>query len=231
VKNGATARAGTEPCRVVVVGDTCVSEQGLAAIIGCDKRYQVCGSAHGFYDAAELIRKHHPDVLLIEPFLEDRDGIRWIKDLATEYPRTRILIVSRQSERTYAERALHSGAAGYWMKNGSTDELLRAVETVVAGEIYVSPAITALAVEKFAHRCNLPQGVGVLSDRELTVFSLIAAGRRPGEIAHELGISRKTVESHTEHIKLKLGYANAEELKRGARELLGTGSPPSQNSH
>ncbi|PYI84591.1 MAG: DNA-binding response regulator, partial [Verrucomicrobia bacterium] len=90
----------------------------MATIIGRDKRYRVCGGAHGFYDAGELIRKHHPDVLLIEPFLEDRDGIRWIEDLATEFPRTRILIVSRQAERIYAERALRAGAAGYWMKNG-----------------------------------------------------------------------------------------------------------------
>ena len=85
---------GTNPVRVVVAGDTCVSTQGLAAIVGRDKRYEVCGSAHGFYDTGELIRKHQPDVLLIEPFLEDRDGIEWIKDLATEFQSTRILIVS-----------------------------------------------------------------------------------------------------------------------------------------
>ena len=108
--------AGAKPRRVVVVGDTCVSEQGLAAIVGRDKRYRLCGSAHGFYDARELIRQHRPDILLIEPFLEDRDGILWIKELAKEHPQTRILIVSRQSERVYAERALHAGAAGYWMK-------------------------------------------------------------------------------------------------------------------
>src|SRR5438067_12192085 len=127
----------------------------MATIVGRDKRYHVCGGAHGFFDAGELIRKHQPNVLLIEPFLEDRDGILWIKELTKEYPRTRILIVSRQSERTYAERALQAGAAGYWMKNGSAAELLRAVETVAKGEIYVSPRMTALALKKFAHRENL----------------------------------------------------------------------------
>ena len=205
------------------MGDTCVSEEGMAAIVGRDKRYHVCGGAHGFYDAGELIRKHHPDVLLIEPFLEDRDGVLWIKELAKEFPKTRILIVSRQSERVYAERALHAGAAGYWMKNGTPEELMRAVETVAAGEIYASPALTALALQRFAHRENLPQGVDALSDRELAVFSLIAAAHRPGEIAKELGISRKTIQTHCEHIKQKLGYANAEELKRGAHDLLGAG--------
>lgn len=229
VKKSATARAIFALCRVIIVGDTCVSEEGMAAILGRDKRYRVCGSAHGFFDAGELIRQHKPDILLIEPFLEDQDGIRWIKDLATEYPRTRILIVSRQSERIYAERALHAGAAGYWMKNGSAEELLHAVETVAAGKIYISPLITSLAVQKFAHRGDLPHDVDALSDRELAVFALIAAGHGSGEIAKELGISRKTVESHSEHIKQKLGYANAEELKRGARELLRTRTrPPAQ---
>jgi DNA-binding NarL/FixJ family response regulator len=194
----------------------------MAAILGRDKRYHVCGGAHGFYDAGELIRKHQPDILLIEPFLEDRDGIRWIEDLAREFPGLRILIVSRQSERVYAERALRAGAAGYWMKNGSAEGLLRAVETVAAGKIYVSTLITSLAVEKFARQRTKPrEGLDLLSDRELAVFSLIAANHGPGEIAKELGISRKTVESHVEHIKLKLGYEHAEDLKRGAIELMG----------
>ena len=82
----------------MVVGDTCVSERGMATIVGRDKRYCVCGSARGFYNAGELIRKHRPDILLIEPFLGDRDAICWIKELAVEFPRMRILIVSRQSE-------------------------------------------------------------------------------------------------------------------------------------
>ena len=218
---------GTEPYRVVVVGDTVISEEGMAAIVGRNKRYHVCGGAHGFFDAGELIRKHRPDVLLIEPFLEDRDAIRWIKDLASEFPRIRILIVSRQSELTYAKRALRAGASGYWMKNGSVQELMHAIETVLAGDIYASPAITALAMQRFVRRGDLSSGVDSLSDRELAVFSLIAAERSPGKIAKELGISRKTVETHFEHIKLKLGYADAEALKRGARKLLGAvaGSP------
>src|SRR6266496_459342 len=222
VKKSAPLRAGKEPCQVMAVGDTIISEQGLVAIIGRDPRYHVCGAAHTFEEANRLVRQHRPDVLLIEPFLENRDAIRWIKDLATEFPRIRILVVSRQSERTYAERALCAGASGYWMKNSSVAELMHAIETVWAGEIYASRAITGLAMRKFAGGRNLPYGLDVLSDREMAVFTLIAAGHGTGQVAKELGISRKTVESHSEHIKSKLGYANAEELKRGARELIGT---------
>ncbi|HEY4271108.1 MAG TPA: response regulator transcription factor [Candidatus Udaeobacter sp.] len=220
MKKSATARALFALCRVVVLGDTCVSEEGMAAIVGRDKRYHICGSAHGFYEGCELIRKHQPDVLLMEPFMEDRDGIRWIKDLATEFPRTRILVATRQPEWIYAERALRAGAVGYWMKNGSTEEFMHALDAVAAGEVYVSPTIHSLAVQKFAHRETLPDGIGRLTDRELAVFALIAAEQGVGRIAKRLCISRTTVETHCEHIKLKLGYNNAEELKRGARKLL-----------
>ena len=221
-KSVSSSGAVSTAARVVVVGDTVVSEQGLSAIVGRDKRYVVCGAAHTFSHANEIIRGQQPDLLLIEPFMENRDGIRWIKDLATELPRTRILIVSRQSEQIYAERALRAGASGYWMKNSSAEELMRAVEVVLRNEIYVSPLIASSAIERFAGRGrDIPGDLGVLSDRELAVFWLIAAGKGCGQIAREIGISRKTVESHCENIKRKLSYADAHALKRGARELLG----------
>ena len=222
MKKGATVRALFALCRVVVVEDTCISEEGMAAIVGRDKRYHICGCAHGCYEGCELIRKHQPNVLLIEPFMENRDGIRWIKDLAMEFPRIRILIVTRQPEGIFAERALHAGAAGYWMKNGSAKELLHALDAVAAGEVYASPAINALAIRKFARRETLPDGIGRLTDRELAVFALIAAEQGVGRIAKRLCVSRTTVETHCEHIKVKLGYRDAQALKRGARKLLGT---------
>jgi DNA-binding NarL/FixJ family response regulator len=115
------------------------------------------------------------------------------------------------------------------MKNSSVEELMRAIETVLAGDIYASQAIASLALQKLARRADLPEGMGLLSDRELAVLSLIAAGHGPGQIARELGISRKTVECHCEHIKLKLGYPDAETLRGGARELLGTSERSARN--
>lgn len=226
MKSGAPARSGKKPCQVVVVGDTVVSEQGMATIVGRDTRYRVCGIAHSFREANEVIQRERPDLLLIDPFLENRDGIRWIKDLATEFPRARILIASRQSEQTFAERALRAGAWGYWMRNGSAEELLHVLETVLTGEVYVSPVIRSHAIHKFAGHRDVPHSLDVLSDREMAVFALIAAGHGTGQIAKELGICRKTVETHCEHIKLKLGYPDAEALHRGARELLGTAKHP-----
>ena len=213
----------------MAVSDTIISEQGLVAIIGRDPRYHVCGAAHTFEEANKLVRQHRPDVLLIEPFLENRDAIRWIKDLATEFPTHPntgcFASVGTNLRGTRAQR----GASGYWMKNSSAQELMRAIETVLAGEVYVSPVITSLAMHKFAGHRDVSSGFDVLSDREMAVFSLIAAEHGTGQIAKELGISRKTVETHCEHIKLKLRYPDAAALHRGARELLGTSEQPAQN--
>jgi DNA-binding NarL/FixJ family response regulator len=221
VKSQARTRAGKGQRHVVVVGDTVVSEEGMATLVGRNPRYRVCGTAHSFHQANEVVRQERPDLLLIDPFLENRDGIRWIKDLATEFPRTRILIATRESEQTYAERALRAGAWGYWMRNGPAEELFHAIETVLAGEVYVSPVVTSHAMHKFAGHRDVSHRFDVLSDREMAVFALIAAGHGTGQIAKELSISRKTVETHCEHIKLKLAYTDAEALHHGARESLG----------
>ena len=221
--------AGAKQRRVVAVGDTIISEQGLVTIIGRDPRYDVCGAAHTFEEANKLIRRHRPDLLLIEPFLANLDAIRWIKDIAAEFQHIRILVVSRQSEQVYAERALQAGASGYWMKNSSLQELMQAIETVLRGEVYASPLVTSLAMHKFAGHRNVPSGLDVLSDREMAVFKLIAAGHGTGRIAMELGVSRKTIETHCEHIKLKLGYPDAVALHRGARESFGTTDRLAQN--
>ena len=106
---------------------------------------------------SELLQQHQPDLLLIEPFLRES---RWnfsYKELAARFPRTRILAVSRQPEEIYAERALRAGASGYWMKSGTREELIRAIETVFADELYVSPGVALRAVHKVVeHRAAHP---------------------------------------------------------------------------
>jgi len=115
------------------------------------------------------------------------------------------------------------------MKNSSVQDLMHAIDSVLAGVVYVSPLITSLAMHKFAGHRGVSRGLDVLSNREMAVFGLIAVGHGTGQIAQELGISRKTVETHCEHIKLKLGYPDAKALHRGARELLGLSEQSSQN--
>jgi len=166
----------------------------------------------------ELTEKHHPDLLVVEPFLGRQDGIFLLKQLAARLHRGRILAVSRQPEEIYAQRALRAGASGYWMKTSTREELIRAIDTILRGELYVSPRIALRAVREVVDRPATHAKTPNLTDRELHVFALSGAGLGTSRIAQELGISPRTVETYHEHIKLKFGYPDADALHRGARE-------------
>jgi DNA-binding NarL/FixJ family response regulator len=215
-----TALPSQQPS-VVIADDSTVAREGLVAIIRRDLGYTVCGLATDERATRELTEKHRPDLLVIEPFLGHHDGIFLLKQLAARCPRARILAVSRQPEEIYAERALRAGASGYWMKTSTRKELIRAIGTVLAGELYVSPRIALRAVHEVVDRPPAHPKVPNLTDRELHVFALSGAGLGTSRIAQELGISPKTVETYHEHIKLKLGYRDAGALRRGAREWFG----------
>ena len=203
---------------VVIADDSTVAREGIAAIIHRDLGYTLCGLAIDERATRELMEKHQPNLLVIEPFLGHHDGIFFLKQLATRFPRTLILAMSRQPEEIYAERALRAGASGYWMKTATREELIRAIDTVLAGELYVSPRIALRAVHEIVDRPVTYPKVPNLTDRELHVFALSGAGLGTSRIAQELGISPKTVETYHEHIKFKLGYRDANALRRGARE-------------
>jgi DNA-binding NarL/FixJ family response regulator len=212
-----TALPSRQPS-VVIADDSTVAREGLVAIIRRDLGYTVCGLATDEKATRELTEKHQPDLLVIEPFLGHHDGIFLLKQIAARFPRARILAVSRRSEEIYAERALRAGASGYWMKTSTQKELIRAIDTVLAGELYVSPRIALRAVHEVVDRPTAHPKIPNLTDRELHVFALSGAGLGTSRIAQELGISPRTVETYHEHIKLKLGYGDANALRRGARE-------------
>lgn len=194
---------------------------GVARTIGSMCQMVVCASVGDVDDVPDLIERHRPHLLIAEPFRSGGDGFVWIKELHGRYPETKILVTSSHPEITYAERALRAGACGYWMKTGSVQSLCDAIQTVLAGEIWVSRRVATFAVQKLAHGLNGNRDrLSHLSDRELVIFASIAARHGIGEIARELGISRKTVEAHCAHIKLKLGYRDAADLKRGAIDSL-----------
>ena len=218
MKTVRTAAISSRKRRVLVADDSAVAREGIAAIIRRNSRYTLCGSAVDRHMTIQLMEQHKPDVLLIEPFLGTCDGLFLIKEIAAQFPKTRILVISKQPEKVYAERVLRAGASGYWMKTGACEELIRAIEIVLAGELYVSLGIALVAVHKLIENPAAYRHASNLTDRELHVFGLIGAGFGTNRIAKELGISPRTVETYDEHIKIKLGYPNADALHQGARE-------------
>ncbi|PWT80458.1 MAG: hypothetical protein C5B58_11600 [Acidobacteria bacterium] len=111
----------SRPPRIAVADDSMVAREGTATIIRRDLRYEPCGLAADERTASEALQQHQPDLLLIEPFLGNRDGIFLVKELAARFPDTLIPVISRRPEEIYAERALRAGASGYWMKTGTRE--------------------------------------------------------------------------------------------------------------
>ena len=186
-RNGKTADRAA-PWRVVVVGDTAISREGIAAILSRDSRFLVCAAVDRPECAEKMLGLHHPDLLLLEPFRESADDFSGIKDIATQFPHTRILVISRHAEGVYVERALRAGASGYFVKSGTVDELLHAAATIASSQTRVG--------SRDRHR-----SLGNLSDRELEVLSLAlrkpvsepAASRRSWELAEKQ--SRRTAKT------------------------------------
>ena len=208
MKRSVKPQRGKGVWRVLVFADNFISGEGIAAVLKRDSRFLLCASVYDRKGAEKIVESHQPDlVLLEEPFLLRADDFQWIKSIAERFRNTHVLIVSRQTESVYAERAFRTGACGYFVKTGGTAQgLIDAIERVLGGEKQAHPTTKSVLAN--------------LSDRELEVFSLIAVGHGVGQIAKQLGISRKTVETHCEHIKHKFNYADAAELRRGARQLL-----------
>jgi DNA-binding NarL/FixJ family response regulator len=129
-----------------------------------------------------------------------------------------VLVLSAHDESLYAERALRAGAKGYIMKEEAAKDVLKAIHRLLAGEIYLSEKMAAKMLHKVAEGKSdaktLPEGA--LSDRELQVFQLIGRGHGTRQIAEELHISAKTVESYRAHIKVKMNLNNAHELTQHA---------------
>ena len=205
--------------RVAIVAESVISREGMAAILRRDARFELSAGFGPSQSVPEIVASQCPDLVLVEAKVENADAFRWIKAMAARCPGTRILVVSERAERVYAECALRAGAAGYFIKTGSAAEFLQTVQAVVLSGATLRN--DQKNVKRIAPGLTTRTQLAGLSERELEVFSLIATGHGTGHIATQLGISRKTVEAHCEHIKVKLEYRDAKELKLGARQMLG----------
>ncbi len=214
--------------RVMVVDDHPLVREGLQAMISRQPDLICCGEADSAAGTQEAIESCKPDLLLLDLRLRSDDGLELVKALIARFPSLRILVISQFDEALYAERALRAGARGYVMKEQVTDEVLNAIRTILAGELYVSPRIAALALHKMIEtRPAAPRGgLESLTDRELQVFQLLGAGLSTRHIATKLHLSFKTVETHRENIKHKLGLPDAAELARRAADWVQSCKPP-----
>lgn len=207
---------GPEKRRVYLVEDHAVVRQGLAAMINAESDLTVCGGAANIQDALNQIVTSGAQIAVVDLSLADGSGLELIRRLSAAAPMIPVLVLSMHDEKVHAPRALVAGARGYIMKHEATDRVLEGIRTVLSGQRFVSADVAKRVDEGTAGEMKLP--VERLSDREFQVYQLIGAGVGPGEIAKRLGLSVKTIETHREHIKTKLGLANGRELVRHAMQ-------------
>lgn len=200
--------------RILLVDDHPIVRQGLAELINNEKDLCVCGTAEDLNKALEAIEALKPDLVIVDISLRGSNGIELLKNIKVRYPKMLVLMLSMHDESLYAVRALRSGASGYIMKQEATEKVLTAVRQVLRGEIYLSEKMEKKMMQQLvggrAARTGSP--LEDLSDRELEVFNLIGQGHGTRQIAEELHLSIKTIESHRAHIKEKLNLKNATEL-------------------
>jgi DNA-binding NarL/FixJ family response regulator len=208
--------------KIFLVDDHAIVRQGLASLINREADLIVCGDSEDANEALRQIERSRPDLVIVDISLSGPDGLELLKGIRARDASLPVLILSMLDEVLYAERALRAGANGYIMKHEATDKVLVAIRRILCGDIYVSEQIANKMLHEFAGGSPAAHvsPVAGLTDRELEVFRLIGEGHATRQIAEELYISVKTVESYQAHIKDKLALKNGRELVQRAIEWI-----------
>jgi DNA-binding NarL/FixJ family response regulator len=206
--------------KVLLVDDHPIVRQGLALLIDRETDLAVCGEADGAHSAFQAIDTLGPDLVVLDISLSGPDGLDVLKEIRMKTASLPVLILSMHDETIYAERAMRAGASGYIMKQEATEKVLVAIRRILQGDVYLSDRLTKTMLQQMVHGSSPSKGSPLLNltDRELEVFRLIGAGHGTRQIADELHLSVKTIESYQAHIKEKLALRNARELVQHAIE-------------
>jgi DNA-binding NarL/FixJ family response regulator len=206
--------ATTKARRILLVDDHPIVRQGLRRLIETEPDLEVCGEAATVREARIAVRESVPDAVVVDIALRDGDGIELVTDLHAHYPKLPLLVLSMHDEAIYAERLLGAGARGYIMKQAAGAEFIAALRCVLGGSTWASEAIRTRMQGRRApaDRPGEAGPIESLSNRELQVLQLIGRGRSTREVADVLNLGVKTVESHRQRIKQKLGLATGAQL-------------------
>lgn len=199
---------------VLVVDDHPLMRQGLAMLINQQNDMHVCGEMEEAHGTMQAIAQKQPDIIILDISLKGPDGLDLLKSIRSLYPDLPVLILSMHDEAIYAERALRARANGYIMKQEAAEKVLVAVRRILNGDVYLSDNMSNKLLHQYIDGAPtmLQSRVAALSDRELEVFRSIGEGKGTREIAEELHLSVKTVETYQAHIKEKLSLRSGREL-------------------
>lgn len=201
--------------RIVVADDHTIVREGLKQVLSAAPDLSIVGEAQSGHEVLQRVRDLEFDVLLLDLSMPGKSGIELIKQVRTEKPKLRILVLSMHQEQQYAVRAIKAGASGYLTKDSAAVQLVAAIRKVAAGGAFITEAVAEqLAFGAMPQTEGLPHDA--LSDREFQIFRLLASGEAVSKIAEALSLSVKTVSTHKARIMQKLNMSNLAELVRYA---------------
>ena len=198
--------------RILIVDDHPLVRAGLAQLIGDCPDLEVCGEAADMAEALKQIDAVKPDLAIIDLSLAGGSGLDLIERIRARDKNVLMLVASMHDEKLYAERVLAAGARGYINKQEAQDRIIQAIRQVLGGKIYLSQNMTDRLLNGIFDANGEKRDIDSLSNRELQVFELIGQGVSSSQMAAQLNLSTKTIETHQAHIKKKLGLASAHEL-------------------
>lgn len=194
-----------QPVRVILADDHTLVRSGIRRILEAQPDIVVVDEASDGRAALEAVRRSDAEVLVLDLKMEGPDGIEVLRAAKAERPDLKVLILTMHAGREYVARAMQEGADGYLLKDSAVQDLVAAVQAVVDGRAYYSPAIQQQMAELLREGSGVTQGIQLLSDREREVLTLLAGGCSSKEIASSLDISTRTVETHRANLMRKLG--------------------------
>jgi len=200
---------------ILIADDHSIIRAGLNSLISSKPEYTVVAEADNGQEALAKALKHEPHLVLIDLSMPKANGTEAIQKIHKRLPDTKTLVITVHNTEEYVHSALKSGANGYILKDDSHDDLMVAIETVLAGKTYLSPSICANIVNSYIHNHNHEEtnnSWGALTQREREILKLIAEGFKNKDIANYLSISLKTVEKHRSNLMKKLDIHSASNL-------------------
>jgi DNA-binding NarL/FixJ family response regulator len=204
--------------RVLLVDDHPLVRERLAEIINREPDLVVCGEAEDRHQALGKVQATQPDLLIVDLTLKNSDGVELIRDIHHRWPAQLMLVVSMHDESLYAERVLRAGARGYITKQEATRSILEAIRCVLGGNIYLNQMISTQIIRRLAAGQAPVSGspAEFLAERELQVFELTGRGLNTRQIAQQLNIGAKTVETYRRRIRDKLKLKEPADLLQSA---------------
>jgi two-component system response regulator NreC len=203
---------------IVLADDHPVVRRGLRALLDAQTGFVVVGEAGEGQAALALVERQAPQVLVVDLMMPGLSGLEVTRQVTRRFPGTRVIVLSMYGSEGYVLEALRNGAAGYVLKDASSDEVVRGIREVAAGRRYLSPPLSDHAIETYARRerGEPMDSYDTLTTREREILQMSAEGGSSGVIAERLSISPRTVETHRANLMRKLGLRNQTDLIRFA---------------